>query len=59
MCRVYLGRLSKFVDRDRQCAMRPMGDAVLGRDEAWLQRYRWFTDLVEDLLEDVFAKLDG
>ena len=35
------------------------GRAFLARDVAWLQRYRWFTDLVEDLLEDVPAKLDG
>ena len=36
-----------------------MGKAFLARDEAWLVRYRWFTALVEDLLEDVPAKLDG
>jgi hypothetical protein len=35
------------------------GKAFLARDEAWLQRYSWFTALVEDLLEDVPAKLDG
>jgi hypothetical protein len=30
----------------------------LARDKAWLQRYRWFTELVEGLLEDVPDRLD-
>jgi len=35
------------------------GTAFIARDEACLARYRWFTNLVNDLLEDVPDKLNG
>jgi hypothetical protein len=39
--------------------MQQAGTAFIARDEAWLARYRLFTDLVSDLLEDVPDKLNG
>jgi hypothetical protein len=36
-----------------------MGKAWLARDEAWLERCRWLTAQVEDLLAERTATLNG
>jgi hypothetical protein len=36
-----------------------LGRAFLARDDAWLQRGRWFVAIVEDLLGDQPDRLDG
>ena len=39
--------------------MRGVGQAILQGDEAFLEKYRWFTAVLDDLLGDLPDRLDG